>query len=212
MACLHQMTTTVVYPSFVCRKHLSNVTSALRICRGTSLTDISPQAVTKQPSTRCCYYEGRKRSFRVIGRNCPVCGLHQVLLGEWGLDCMPWRLDIIVLWKVFTSTFMWWKSNGLTTDERRILLSVADFANHAKYTFCGHRVLSTGLQLQQKDQNHMAINHCCHGREARWRRKAPSFPKNLQIVNRWAKIATITKTKSSFHQDEDNWYFAKFLR
>jgi len=43
-----------------------------------------------------CFCTGRKCSFRVIGRNCPACGLHYVLLGEWGLDCVPWRLGVIV--------------------------------------------------------------------------------------------------------------------
>jgi len=36
-----------------------------------------------------------------------------------------------------------------------IFLSVADFANQ------GLREMSVGLQLQPKDQNHTAINHCC---------------------------------------------------
>jgi len=35
----------------------------------------------------------------------------------------------------------------------RILLLVADFANHAKLPFHGRRELSTGLQLLQKDQD-----------------------------------------------------------
>jgi len=28
-------------------------------------------------------------------------------------------------------------------------------------SYRGQRELSTGLQLQQKDQNHRAISHCC---------------------------------------------------
>jgi len=28
-------------------------------------------------------------------------------------------------------------------------------------SFRGQRELSTGLQLQQEDQNHIAISHCC---------------------------------------------------
>jgi len=30
-----------------------------------------------------------------------------------------------------------------------------------KLSFRGQRELSTDLQLQQKDQNHTAISHCC---------------------------------------------------
>jgi len=125
------------------------VKSALRFFRGTSLTNISPQGFTNPPSTRC-FYTGRKRSFRVIGRHCPACGLHQGLLGKRGLDCVPWQLDTIVLFNVFTPTFMWWKSNDLTTDELSIFLSVADFANHDKHIFCGRREMYAGLNYNKR--------------------------------------------------------------
>ena len=77
LACFYQITTTVVLLSFACRTNLSNVQSSLRFFYRVSLTTISPQAVTNPPSTCCCFCTGRKRSFRVIGRNCPACGLHQ---------------------------------------------------------------------------------------------------------------------------------------
>jgi len=53
------------------------------------------------------------------------------------------------------------KRNDVTTNELSILLSFADLP---KLPFRGQRELSTGLQLQQKDQNHTAISHCCQAR------------------------------------------------
>jgi len=42
-------------------------------------------------------------------------------------------------------------------------------------SFRGQRELSTGLQLQQKDQNHTAISHCCLMR-TRWGAKGAVIP------------------------------------
>jgi len=63
---------------------------------------------------------------------------------------MHWRLGIIMPCNVFAPTFMWWKSNHLTTDKLSILLSVAGFANHDNYGFRRRREMSTGLQLLKR--------------------------------------------------------------
>jgi len=51
-------------------------------------------------------------------------------------------------------------------------------------SFRGRRELSTGLQLQQTDQNHMAISHYCQAR-SQVGQKAP-YPSHfgLQILSR----------------------------
>jgi len=54
-------------------------------------------------------------------------------------------------------------------------------------SFRGWPELSTGMQLQQKDQNHTAISHCYLTR-SQVGQKAPSFPKfwtaNIQMLSK----------------------------
>jgi len=51
--------------------------------------------------------------------------------------------------------------NYLTTNKLSIFCQLQMSLTIPNLSFHGQRELSTGLQLQQKVQNHTAINHCC---------------------------------------------------
>ena len=80
-----------------------------------------------------------------------------------------------------------------------IFLSVADFANQ------GLREMSVGLQLQPKDQNHTAINHCCltHSQVGAKGAFIPPFL-DCKYSNVKQKLLWSRKINYSIHQAADS--------
>jgi len=71
--------------------------------------------------------------------------------------------------KVFTRKLLFCsnlyvKQNDLTTKKAKHFCLLQISLTMPNFSFGGQHELSTGLQLQQKDQNHTAMSHCCQTR------------------------------------------------
>jgi len=99
----------------------------------------------------------------------------------------------------FLLKFIWCKRNDLTTNKLSIFLSVADFANHAKFVF----VASVSCLLVcncNKIQNHTAISNCCLARRQVGAKGAVIPPiLNCKYSSVEQKLLWLRKTNYSIH-------------